>query len=72
MHRVVMAPRAMPQERIDRLREAFDALQQDPAYRAAMAQMGENIEYMSGAEYEVVRIAQGREYGDLAAAIAAL
>jgi len=72
MHRIVMAPRKTPQERIDRLREAFDSLQQDPAYRAAMARLGENAEYMSGAEYEAERVEQGREYAELAAAIAAL
>jgi hypothetical protein len=47
-------------------------LQADPDYRAAMAQMGENTEYMDGANYEAERAALGREYADLAQAIADL
>jgi tripartite-type tricarboxylate transporter receptor subunit TctC len=72
MHRVVMAPRAIAPDRLDRLRSAFAALQADPDYRAAMAQMGENTEYMDGANYEAERAALGREYADLAQAIADL
>ncbi len=72
MHRVVMAPRAIPPDRLERLRAAFAELQQDPAYRAAMVQMGENTEYMDGADYEIERAALGREYAELAQAIAEL
>jgi len=72
MHRVVMAPRAIPEDRLATLRDAFDRLQRDPDYQAAMAQMGENTEYMDGVDYEAERIALGREYAELAQAIAEL
>lgn len=72
MHRVVMAPRATPADRIERLRKAFADLQRDPDYQAAMARMGENTEYMDGEAYEAERIALGREYAELAHAIAEL
>ncbi len=72
MHRVVMAPRAIPADRLERLRRAFADLQRDERYRAAMAQMGENTEYMDGAAYENERRALGQEYAELAQAIAEL
>ncbi len=72
MHRAVMAPRATPADRIARLRAAFAQLQSDPDYQAAMAQLGENTEYLDGEPYEAERRALGREYAELAAAIAAL
>lgn len=72
MHRVVMAPRATPADRVERLRQAFAELQRDSAYQAAMARMGENTEYMDGAAYEDERRALGREYAELAQAIAEL
>ena len=72
MHRVVMAPRAIPADRLERLRRAFAQLQQDPDYQAAMAQMGENTAYMDGEEYEEERVELGKEYADLARAMAGL
>ena len=72
MHRVVMAPRAIAPDRLDRLRTAFAELQADAAYQAAMAQLGENTQYMDGADYELERRALGREYAELAKAIAEL
>jgi len=72
MHRAVMAPRATPADRIARLRAAFAELQSDPDYRAAMMRLGENTEYLDGEPYEDERRALGREYAELAAAIAAL
>lgn len=72
MHRVVMAPRATPPDRLERLRAAFATLQQDPAYQAAMAQIGENTQYMDGPDYELERAALGREYAELAHAISEL
>lgn len=72
MHRVVMAPRAIAPDRLERLRAAFAQLQQDPDYQAAMAKMGENTEYMDGVAYEAERLALGRQYAELARAMAEL
>jgi tripartite-type tricarboxylate transporter receptor subunit TctC len=72
MHRVVMAPRAIPTDRLEQLRAAFAELQRDPDFQAAMARMGENTEYMDGAAYEAERLALKREYAELAGAIAEL
>jgi len=70
IHRVVMAPRGIAAERLNRLREAFADLQRDEGYQSAMRRLGENMEYMDGALYETERREQGREYGELARAIA--
>lgn len=72
MHRPVMAPRAIPPDRLERLRKAFSELQDDPDFRAAMARMGENTEYLDGATYELERAELSRDYAELAAAIAGL
>ena len=70
IHRIVMAPSGVPEDRLMRLRRAFAALQSDEAYLAAMRRLGENTEYMDGVDYEAVRIEQSREYGELVRAIA--
>ena len=72
MHRAVMAPRATPAERIERLRAAFAELQNDADYRAAMSQMGENTEYLDGVRTRRSAASSGEEYAELAAAIAEL
>jgi len=70
IHRIVMAPSGISEDRLTRLRQAFAELQADNAYLAAMRRLGENTEYMDGLDYEAVRIEQSREYGELVQAIA--
>ena len=67
-----MAPRAIPEDRLARLRAAFDELQRDADYHAAMTRLGENTEYLDGVAYESERRELGRQYGELAEAIAEL
>jgi len=70
IHRIIMAPTEIPADRMAILRQAFARLQTDESYLAAMRRLGENTEYMDGADYEAVRIEQSREYRDLVQAIA--
>jgi tripartite-type tricarboxylate transporter receptor subunit TctC len=70
IHRVIMAPNGIAEDRLARLRQAFALLQTDEAYLAAMRRLGENTEYMDGADYEAVRTEQSREYRELVQAIA--
>lgn len=70
MHRVVMGPRGIPEERLAILRQAIAELQTDEAYLAAMQNLGENTEYLDGLEYEQVRLKQQREYRQLIESIA--
>ena len=70
IHRIIMAPTGVPEDRLAILRQAFARLQTDESYLAAMRRLGENTEYMDGADYEAVRIEQSREYRELVQAIA--
>ena len=70
IHRIIMAPREIPEDRLARLRQAFARLQTNEDYLAAMRRLGENTEYMDGADYEAVRLEQAREYRELVRAIA--
>jgi len=70
IHRIIMAPTGVPADRLVILRQAFAQLQTDESYLAAMRRLGENTEYLDGADYEAVRIEQSREYRELVQAIA--
>ena len=70
IHRIIMAPSSIPEDRLARLRQAFGQLQTDEAYLTTMRRLGENTEYMDGADYEAVRVEQSREYRELVQAIA--
>ena len=70
IHRIIMAPTGVPEDRMAILRQAFARLQTDESYLAAMRRLGENTEYMDGADYEAVRIEQSLEYRELVQAIA--
>ncbi|HEY5623450.1 MAG TPA: tripartite tricarboxylate transporter substrate binding protein [Gammaproteobacteria bacterium] len=72
IHRIVMAPRGIPDDRLTILRAAFAQLQEDEQYLAAMHRLGENTEYLDGADYEQVRLEQQRDYRELVDAIAGL
>ena len=60
IHRIIMAPRGIPEDRLARLRQAFARLQTNEDYLAAMRRMGENTEYMDGSDYEAVRLEQAQ------------
>ena len=70
IHRIVLAPRETPADRLAILRRAFNELQADEDYQAAMRRLGENTEYMDGEAYEGERLNQSREFRELVNAIA--
>lgn len=65
MQRVVMAPRGIPEDRLQMLRDAFGKLNSDKTYNRLMAKLGENTEYLDGGEYEKQRPVQKERYGEL-------
>ncbi len=65
MHRVVLAPKDIPQDRLDMLRDAFAKLNDDKTYKRLMSRLGENIDYMSGDDYEKLRADQAEAYKTL-------
>ena len=69
MHRVVLAPKDIPEERLTMLREAFGQLNDDKTYQRMMNRMGENIDYLSGEEYDELRAEQKDAYKTLVESI---
>ena len=65
MERIVMAPAGIPEERIEILRNAFASLYEDKSFLRLMRQLGENLNYMDGSDYEQVRIEQRDGYQQL-------
>lgn len=65
MHRIILAPSGIPDDRLAVLREAFGKLPQDPDYAEMMAKMGENMGHMDGADYEALRREQNDAFGAL-------
>jgi tripartite-type tricarboxylate transporter receptor subunit TctC len=62
MQRIVMAPRAIPADRLQRLRDAFDKMNDDEDYNRMINQLGENTEYLDGTAYEELRPVQGKNF----------
>jgi len=62
MDRVVFAPRGVPEDRVKVLEDAFRKLAADKTYKNLMGKLGENTEYMEGAEYEKMRVKYRNEF----------
>lgn len=69
MHRVVLAPAGTPPEVLEKLEASFAALLEDKTYNRMMSRLGENVDYMSGADYQKMREEQAAAYKDLVASI---
>ncbi len=65
MHRVVLAPKDIPEDRLATLREAFGKLNDDKTYQRMMSRMGENIDYLGGEDYDSMRKDQAVAYKSL-------
>ncbi|WP_370302241.1 tripartite tricarboxylate transporter substrate binding protein [Pseudooceanicola sp.] len=69
MQRIVQVPSDLPEDRMQVLRTAFRELQEDKTYLRMMSQMGENVEYMDGPDYEKLRRQQAESYSALVQAL---
>lgn len=65
MHRVVLAPKGIPEDRLTMLRDAFGKLNEDKTYVRMMGRLGENIDYLSGEDYDKMRAEQKDAYKTL-------
>lgn len=65
MDRIVMAPAGTPDEHIAKLQAAFAKLYGDKTFKRLLKQLGENTNFMNGADYEKVRMEQTKEYAVL-------
>lgn len=62
MHRVVLAPADTPEDALTTLRQAFAALGEDTTFNRMMGRLGENIDIITGDEYEAMRAEQSVAY----------
>ena len=65
MHRIVQAPAGVPEDRMETLRAAFKAMQDDNTYNKLMSQLGEDTDYLDGPDYQKLRDEQAQEYKEL-------
>lgn len=69
MHRIVLAPAETPDDVLETLEAAFEAMVDDPTYVRMMGQLGENTEFIDSDNYQIMRMAQNDAYKDLVANI---
>jgi tripartite-type tricarboxylate transporter receptor subunit TctC len=65
MQRVVLVQAGIPAGRLAKLREAFAKMSKDKTYMTLLKKLGENDEFMDGAEYQKLRIKQDKSYAEL-------
>ena len=62
MDRIFMAPAGLPPDRLKKLRAAFDELVQQQAVKDYIANLGDEIKYMDGADYDALRPAKYKTF----------
>jgi tripartite-type tricarboxylate transporter receptor subunit TctC len=65
MDRIFMAPAGVPADRLDKLRKGFDELVKNKSFLAFIKSIGEKVDYMSGAEYDVYRERRIKQMAEL-------
>lgn len=65
MQRVVLAPAGIPADHLAKLRKAFKEMSQDKTYKVLLKKLGENNEFMDGADYQKMRLNQDKAYAKL-------
>ena len=65
MQRVVLAPAGIPNDRLAKLREGFAKMSKDKTYMKLLQKLDENDEFMSGDQYEKMRMEQDKSYAEL-------
>ena len=65
MHRILMAPRGIPADRLKKLRDAMAAIQKDKTYLRLVKAIGEVANFESGEDYEKRRPKQSAAYKNM-------
>lgn len=65
MDRIFMAPTGVPPDRLKTLRHAFDELVKSQAVKDYIKNLGDEIKYMGGADYDALRSAKYRTFTSL-------
>jgi len=69
MHRVLMAPRGIPADRLAKLRSSMTKLQGHKTYKKLIKMIGEITDYETGEAYEKQRPAQSKAYKAMVAGL---
>ncbi len=69
MHRVIMAPRGIPADRMKVLQDALIKMQGHKTYKNLIKAIGETTDYVNGPEYEKERKAQSAAYKKMVAGL---
>lgn len=70
MRRILMAPRAIPKDRLKKLQDALAKVNSNKTYQVLIKRIGENTEYIDGPEYEILRPQQSATYKQLVQSLA--
>jgi len=65
MDRIFMAPAGLPSDRLNTLRAAFDKLVTQQAVKDYIKNLGDEIKYMNGADYDAIRAAKYKTFTGL-------
>lgn len=70
MRRIIMAPRGIPEDRLNKLQDALLQLQDDKTYKRLIKAIGEYTNFINGPEYEKLRPIQKEKYKELVESLA--
>ncbi len=70
MRRVLMAPKGIPADRLQKIRAALAKVNNDKTYKGLIKRIGENRAYIDGPEYEMLRPKQSATYKELVRSLA--
>lgn len=62
MDRIFMAPAGIPPDRLQKLRSAFDELVKQQAVKDYIANLGDEIKYLNGSDYDALRPAKYKTF----------
>jgi len=65
MDRIFMAPAAMPEKDLQYLRDSFEKLIENKSFQSFIKNIGENVMFMRGEDYDKLRAVRYKEYGEL-------
>ena len=67
MHRPILVPAGVPEDRLEILRAALRATMEDPTFIDLMARMDETVSWVEGPEYDAMRLQQSAAFEALVA-----
>jgi putative tricarboxylic transport membrane protein len=69
MWRAVLAPKGTPQPIVDKLEAAFKRITEDKSFQALVKQLGDDIQFLGGKEFETAWRQESEEFAKVAAGV---